>query len=95
MNESDFAGSEYFPWEDVLAARNNSDLQRKHRQDKRTGYSTIAKDCPNCGSRPETLAWFYFSSPDDTWQHLCGRAGWMTVCDRCRRQVDFFMELMN
>ena len=29
------------------------------------------------------------------WEHLCGRAGWMTVCDRCHLQVDFFREAMN
>jgi len=39
------------------------------------------------------LSWFYFESPSETWEYLCGRAGWMTVCNRCQRQVDFFLEV--
>jgi hypothetical protein len=26
---------------------------------------------------------------------LCGRAGWMAVCDSCHRQVKFVCEMLN
>ena len=51
--------------------------------------------CPDCGAAPAGQAWFYFESPAWTWDHLCGRAGWMTVCDPCHRQVNFFLEILN
>jgi hypothetical protein len=41
------------------------------------------------------LSWFHFESPDETWEHLGGRAGWMTVCDRCHLQLDFFREVLK
>lgn len=89
--------SEEFPWEDVEAARGRTSLQAEHDADQaRAGYLKWAKPCPNCGAPPERLSWFYFRSPEWTWQEdLCGRAGWMTVCDPCHVQVDFFMEVMS
>jgi hypothetical protein len=50
---------------------------------------------PNCGSAADKLDWFYFATPAESWQHLAGRAGWMTACQQCGIQVDFFVELMN
>lgn len=85
-----------FPWEDVEAARKNQRLQREHPVSVgRQRYSATAKPCPNCQTPADSLSWFYFESPSETWEHLCGRAGWMTVCDRCHLQVDFFLEVMN
>jgi hypothetical protein len=48
--------------------------------------------CPSCG---EALLWTYFKSPDWTWQKLCGRAGWLAICRKCRIQADFELEYMN
>jgi hypothetical protein len=31
----------------------------------------------------------------EMWEHLYGRAGWVTVFERCHRQVGFFCEKMN
>jgi hypothetical protein len=50
---------------------------------------------PKCGAAPDALSWFYFRSPKETWTMLCGVAGWMAVCDRCRLQVNFFGEVIS
>jgi len=87
---------ESFPWADVDAARKNSRLQRKHSLEEGTdAHFSSAKACPKCGAPPDKLSWFYFESPKWTWEKLCGRAGWMTVCDKCHLQVDFFVGIMN
>jgi|ERR1051325_2961219 hypothetical protein len=87
---------EQLPWADVEASRHNTRLQRGH--DKRTAHSQYdhrAMPCPKCGRPPAVLAWFYFESPPSTWEDECGCAGWITVCDLCHVQVDFFVEVMN
>lgn len=72
----------YYPWKDVLASMCvNPDKVY------------ITKEiCPDCGRKVFRL---HFSSPRWTWKHLCGRAGTMTICVSCPRQVDFCLEIMN
>lgn len=85
-----------FPWENVEAARKNQRLQRAHPvTEGQQRYTATGKVCPQCHTAASQLNWFYFESPAETWEHLCGRAGWMTVCDRCHLQVDFFCEVLN
>ncbi len=84
-----------YPWEDVDKARHNQRLQRKHPPGEADKYRATAKPCPKCRKASADLAWFYFESPKWTLENLCGRAGWMTVCDTCRVQVDFFLEVLN
>lgn len=88
--------AEEYPWEDVAAARQSQRLQRRHSVvAAKEKYLAKAKPCPQCGTVANELAWFYFDSPTETWKHLCGCAGWMTVCDPCHVQVDFFLEVMS
>ncbi|MBR2063239.1 MAG: hypothetical protein IJ971_00925 [Bacteroidales bacterium] len=72
----------YYPWKDVLASMCvNPDKVY------------ITKEiCPDCGRK---LFRLHFSSPHWTWKHLCGRAGTMTICVSCPKQVDFSLEIMN
>jgi len=85
-----------YPWEDVKAARIDRRLQRSHPiNDGQRAYMTVANPCPQCHATADQLSWFYFSSPSSTWRDLCGVSGWMTVCDRCHLQVNFFMEIMS
>ncbi len=84
------------PWEDVVASRRNRRLQKRNPvEEGRARHLKTARPCPKCGAAPETLAWFYFESPAITWETLCGRAGWITVCDSCHAQVDFFLEALS
>jgi hypothetical protein len=87
---------EFFPWEHVDAARSDASLQAEypvHQAQKQ--FLQHARACPRCATPPQFLSWFFFSSPPSTWQHLCGRAGWMTCCDWCHCQVDFFLTYLN
>lgn len=85
-----------YPWEDVDASRRNRRLQKNHRLPEgiRTHFA-YARPCPKCQTPSEALSWFYFRSPKETWPLDCGVAGWMAVCDRCRVQVNFFIEAVS
>lgn len=48
--------------------------------------------CPECGSK---MLEFYVCSPPWTWANLCGRAGTITFCPRCKSQQGFALEFMN
>lgn len=98
----------FFPWSDVEASAADEQLQAQHHsQGQRSAPAILslgsssgpgdraARDCPGCGRPSSELNWIYFSSPAWTWQQLCGRAGWMTVCWPCHLQVDFFLSVMN
>lgn len=78
----------YFPWEHVEACRGR-------RQTRTPKPLEEAEACPQCGTSGQALTWIYFESPRWTWEHLCGRAGWMTVCDDCRLQVQFFLGVLS
>jgi len=87
---------EIYPWKDVLASREDEALQASVSLEEATlHFAKSAHACPECATPADRLAWFYFRSPDSTWKWLCGIAGWMTVCDWCERQVDFFPTAIN
>jgi hypothetical protein len=86
----------HYSWQLVNAARNDQRLQEQHSpEDARRCYGHNASPCPKCNTPAERLAWFYFSSPEQDWRALAGRAGWMTVCDQCNLQVDFSVEVLS
>ncbi len=98
MSEDDETKAEdgLYPWSDVQVARSNAKLQRKNPvAEGKAEFLSHARPCPKCGASAGELAWFYFESPLWTWDQLCGRAGFMTVCDPCHAQVDFFMTMLN
>jgi len=96
MDETEDGDDAIFPWEDVDPSRQDRKLQRRHvKREARAMYGADAAPCPGCGALADDQAWFYFESPAETWELLCGRAGWMTVCDRCRRQVNYFEEVIS
>jgi hypothetical protein len=89
-------GVDMFPWDQVDSARKDQLLQRRHSiREARMRYEWRAEPCPKCNKMARELSWFYFSTPRWTWDNLCGRAGWMVVCDECHCQVSFFRESMN
>jgi len=89
-------GAAYFPWDDVLASKNHTRSEERHSvEDAQKKYLRRASPCPQCGVPAERLSWIYLLSPEWTWQTFCGKAGWITVCDECKLQIDFFPEIMN
>ena len=72
----------FFSWSDVLACMFS---KYKH-------LPLSERVCPECGERMIT---FYFTSPVWTWNTLCGRAGNITICPSCPKQVEFSLTIMN
>lgn len=98
----------YFAWEEVEVAA-SKERRGEHRPWGRLAqWATLARvrsaagvmrkemrSCPACGRPASELSWTYYSSPPSTWEHLCGREGWLGICRPCRLQVDFFLCKMN
>jgi hypothetical protein len=76
----------YFPWKHVIACM-------KKTLDSKEFANHLP--CPKCGLRSENLDWINFRSPDWTWEHLCGRAGPLSICPECKIQVEFILHVMN
>jgi hypothetical protein len=72
----------FFPWYDILAY-----MFSKHKH-----LPLSERTCPDCGER---MVVFHYTSPVWSWNSLCGRAGFMTICPSCPKQVDFVLTLMN
>jgi hypothetical protein len=72
----------FFPWYDILAC-----MFSKHKH-----LPLSERLCPECGERMLT---FHYTSPVWTWNSLCGRAGVITICPSCPRQVEFSLTIMN
>jgi hypothetical protein len=51
-----------------------------------------ALPCPICKTSPEELSWVYLVIPEWACKDAEEREGWVTICDRCKLQVDFFIE---
>ena len=75
-------GESIFPWEDVI------DSMRQQPE----AVCLSSQKCPDCG---ETLIELFFSSPQWTWEQLCGRAGKMFICPKCHAQKEFFLTRLN
>jgi len=82
-------------WAEMQALRADPAAQSRGDAARREALMSRARACPKCDRPPTELAWVYYSSPPVTWEHLCGRAGWITLCDHCERQVDFILTVMN
>jgi hypothetical protein len=54
----------------------------------RDWYAERGHHCPYCGRSPWQVTWF-FSGTDSG--YFTGKAGWMTICEPCQLQVDFFL----
>ena len=67
-----------WPWNDV--AQCGSTNERRWR---------LQETCPECGTQ---LIASYVSSPAWTWKNLCGRAGMLTFCPHCQKQIRFHVE---
>jgi hypothetical protein len=83
-------------WEEIEKARRDTSLKPLVSiREVKQRYLPKARACPQCYEPPETLIWVYYKTPPPPeWMlRACGRAGWVTVCEECKRQVDFFTEV--
>lgn len=82
-----------FPSALVTKARQNQHLQEQHHAGEAViRYREVARHCPGCRAQAITLAWVYYRSEAWTWHAGCGTGGWLTLCDGCHAQVDYFLE---
>ncbi len=72
----------FFPWRDILA----------YMFTKYEYLPLSERVCPECG---EQMITFYYTSPVWSWNSLCGRAGVITICPSCPKQVEFALTMMN
>lgn len=48
--------------------------------------------CPLCKTPPEQLSWVYMVIPEWVCKDATQKKGWVTICDRCKIQIDFFVD---
>ena len=95
MNETE----EIFPVEDVEASLQDTSLQAANsfselESELRRDLEAARTRAVEAGASQATR-WIYFSSPDWTWQRLCGREGWLLYDPETKTQLDFVMTVMN
>lgn len=73
----------HFPWSDVRQCYD------------RKIEPMDGSSCPSCNLPGNQLVWIDFVSPLWTWKNRCGREGYLSICERCHVQVDFWMTSMN
>src|SRR4051794_36112810 len=85
---------EHFPWPEVHAARREIDvnLGSAPMDMAKQDFLSKASPYPGCGAEPDALFWMFVSASEAEWTAGRGRAGFLTLCDRCSRQVDFFRD---
>ena len=72
----------HFPWKDVIAS-----IFKK--QEPLILLSIKCKECQH------NLVLLYFVSPPETWQALCGTAGYLVICPHCIKQIDYDCSIIS
>jgi hypothetical protein len=86
----------FLPWDELRACESSHKLRREHPVAAgKARFLAEAAPCPVCDTPPDRLTWIYFTTAPETWRNLCGRAGWILVCERCMLQVSCFIEVLN
>jgi hypothetical protein len=55
-------------------------------------FGEQAKSCPTCDTAAKKLVWFSVSSPESDWDTGTGKVGFLTLCEKCKLQVDFLID---
>ena len=85
----------YVPWDEIDACRDNGPEATQLTPAELCTLASHSSPCPACGCDAAALSWFRYMSPAMTWQRRSGKGGWMAVCDDCREQVAFFIDIEN
>ena len=83
----------YVPWEEIDACRWMEGPTLT--EGELPTLAAQAGPCRICGCEATDLTWIRYSTPPETWETLCGTAGWMALCDLCREQVALFIDRKN
>jgi hypothetical protein len=84
----------FFPWNHVQQYIDSIDSTVYHLaiEFAQGQFVSLAKPCPQCGTAPAELFWLNGADPEAAWDAQIGRVGFLTVCKKCKRQVDFLID---
>lgn len=84
----------YYTWSRVEESINTIDaiVYRPAIEFAQEQFLSQARSCPTCGTAPSDLFWLAMEDADDAWDAGNGRAGWLTICERRKLQVDFIVD---
>ena len=67
-------------------------MYRAAMEDARELFKEVVQPCPSCGQGADQLYWCSVTDAEVAWDAGTGRVGFLTVCPRCQRQVDFLVD---
>jgi hypothetical protein len=84
----------FFPWAHVqqYLDRIDSTVYRAAIGFAQGQFLAGAQPCPQCGCAATELFWFSVTDPEAAWAAGVGRVGFLTLCKRCKLQVDFLID---
>ncbi|HVK10559.1 MAG TPA: hypothetical protein VM597_17465 [Gemmataceae bacterium] len=84
----------FFPWPYVQEAIDQIDAQvyRAAVDLAQELHANRARSCSDCSRVPTDLFWVCVTSPNETWRSKEGCVGFLTICEKCRLQVDFLID---
>lgn len=84
----------FFPWPHVQQYIDSIDstVYRAAVEFAQGQFTAQAGPCPQCGQPASDLFWFSISDAEAAWDTGAGRVGFLTICRRCKLQVDFFID---
>jgi hypothetical protein len=84
----------FLPWSHVqqYIDRIDSTAYRLAIEFAKEQFLAQSKPCPQCGNPASELFWFSAADPEAVWDAETGRVGFLTVCLRCKLQVDFLID---
>jgi hypothetical protein len=84
---------EYIISEDFLMSSEEKNRQAFPSVEKaKEKFLEQAMPCPLCKTPPEQLSWVYMVIPQWACKDAEQHEGWVTICDLCKIQIDFFSE---
>jgi len=76
----------------LMSSENNSQNELPSVEEAKERFLQQAMPCPLCKTPPEQLSWVYLVIPQWACKDAEETGGWMTICDRCKLQIDFFVK---
>jgi hypothetical protein len=91
--EMDIGRRQYGVQEDSpMAGENKSRSGFPSVEQAKKCFLPLAIPCPLCKTPPEALSWVYLVIPGWACKNAVRHKGWVTVCDQCKVQINFFVE---
>jgi len=82
----------YLPWREVNSCRKHWwKWWKKTPQGPSDAVHEAALPCPRCNRPADQLTWLYYREP----VFLSFKRGWLTICESCHLQVDYFDDLIG